>query len=229
MVPYLRRRGGDVALFILSHAHADHAGGAATLIDALRPAEYWDGAFAGTSESYRSSLVAAQRDGVYWRRVHPGDARMIDGVRLEVLAPDSAWMTGMENVNETSVIVRATVGDIRFLFTGDAEREEEAWLVANAGDRLAADVLKVGHHGSKTSTGPELLARVHPRVALVSVGKGNKYGHPSPETMLALANAGIHVLRTDNGGSIIVRTDGHRLEIEAHGERWAPEPRAAPP
>ena len=229
VVPYLRRRGGAVALFILSHAHADHAGGAATLVDAMRPAEFWDGAFAGTSDSYRKSLLTAQRAGVRWRRVHPGDSLVIDGVRLDVLAPDSAWMAGIENVNETSVIVRATIGEVRFLLTGDAERAEEAWLVANAGDRLTADVLKVGHHGSRTSTGPALLARVQPRVALVSVGKGNKYGHPSPETLRALVDAGVQVLRTDDGGSIVVRTDGHRLEVEAHGERWVPARGGASP
>ena len=121
VIPYLRRRGGDVMLFVLSHPHADHVGGGASVIAALHPAAYWDGAYAGTSPPYRASLIAARDAQVSWRRVHPGDSLVVDGVRLHVLAPDSAWMVGLKDPNAGSVVVRAEYGAIRMLLMGDAE------------------------------------------------------------------------------------------------------------
>jgi competence protein ComEC len=109
---------------------------------------------------------------------------------------------------------------VRFLLVGDAEREEEAWLLARDSLALRAEVLKVGHHGSSTSTSERFLRAVRPGIALVSVGAGNTYGHPSPRILASLAAQGATVLRTDRQGSIIVRTDGIRVEVEAQGERW---------
>ena len=228
VIPYLRRRGGDVALFVLSHPHADHVGGGASVIAALHPAAYWDGAYAGTSTPYRASLIAARDQQVSWRRVHPGDSLVVDGVRLHVLAPDSAWMVGLTDPNAGSVVVRAEYGSIRMLLMGDAEQGEEERLVAAYGDSLRADVLKVGHHGSNTSTTPDFLARVRPRVALISVGAGNMYGHPSASVLRALTAAGAAVLRTDLEGSIVCRTDGRTLEVEEAGDRWRVAPGSAP-
>jgi competence protein ComEC len=117
-------------------------------------------------------------------------------------------------------VVLVRVRDIRILLTGDAEAEEEAWLLAHAREALAADVLKVGHHGSATSTTPPFLAAVHPRLALVSVGAHNSYGHPDAAVLSSLTDAGATVLRTDLLGTVIVRTDGRSLEVEARGMRW---------
>jgi len=228
VIPYLRRRGGDVVLFVLSHPHADHVGGGASVIAALHPAAYWDGAYAGTSTPYRASLVAAQAGHVGWRRVHPGDSLVVDGVRLHVLAPDSAWMVGLKDPNAGSVVVRADYGSVRVLLMGDAEKGEEERLVAAYGEDLRADVLKVGHHGSNTSTTPEFLALVHPRVALISVGAGNMYGHPSASVLKALTAAGAAVMRTDLEGSIVCRTNGRSLEVEEAGDRWIVAPATTP-
>ena len=95
--------------------------------------------------------------------------------------------------------------------------------------RSAAAVLKVGHHGSRTSTGAAFLAAVSPRLAVVSVGAGNFYGHPSPEVMRRLTEAGAQVLRTDQLGPIVLRTDGTKLEVEAAGIRWDVAPRLPEP
>ncbi|MEO6211240.1 MAG: DNA internalization-related competence protein ComEC/Rec2, partial [Gemmatimonadaceae bacterium] len=228
VIPYLRRRGGDVVLFVLSHPHADHVGGGASVIAALHPAAYWDGAYAGTSPPYRASLVAARDGHVAWRRVHPGDSLVVDGVRLHVLAPDSAWMVGLKDPNAGSVVVSAEYGSVRMLMMGDAEKGEEERLVEAYGDALRADVLKVGHHGSNTSSTGAFLALVHPRVALISVGAGNMYGHPSASTLRSLAGVGAAVLRTDLEGSIVCRTDGRALEIEEGGDRWTVAPQSAP-
>jgi competence protein ComEC len=220
VVPYVRRHGGALAAFVLSHPHADHAGGAATIVRALRPGIFWDGAYLGTSDSYHHALSAVASTGVRWERVRPGQRAHIDDVHLEFLAPDSLWMRGIDDPNEASVVLRVRYGAVRFLLVGDAEREEERWLLDRDSVALRAEVLKVGHHGSVTSTTGRFLRAVRPQVALVSVGAGNAYRHPSPDVIAALAACGATVLRTDRHGVVVVRTDGVSLEIEAQGERW---------
>ena len=228
VIPYVRRLGGSVEAFILSHPHADHAGGAATVVRALRPAAFWDGAYIGTSDTYRAALSAVERAGIAWVRVRPAARTIIDDVELEFLAPDSAWTSALDDPNEASVVLRARYGAVRFLLVGDAERAEERWLLARDSLALRAEVLKVGHHGSITSTTPSFLRAVRPGVALVSVGAGNAYRHPSEEVMQSLATAGAMVLRTDRQGNIVVRTDGVAVEIEAQGERWESSLASAP-
>ena len=221
VVPYLRRFGGDLSLFILSHPHADHVGGAATILRALHPAAYRDAAFAGGSASYRQSLTVARALGVPWSRVHPGDSLSIDGVSVLFLAPDSAWTAGLRDPNLASTVALVQFGDVRFLLTGDAEAPEESWLLAHAAQQLHADVLKVGHHGSSTSSSAPFLEAVHPRLALVSVGVGNGYGHPSEQVMHDLLARGAAVLRTDQLGTIVLKTDGHSLRASASGREWS--------
>jgi competence protein ComEC len=220
VVPYLRRRGGRLEAFVLTHPHADHAGGAATVVRALRPRMFYDAAFAGGGDAYRASLAGVGQAGVAWRRVRPGDSVLVDDATITFLAPDSAWTARLDDPNEASAVALIRVGAVRFLLTGDAERGEEAWLVARARAELRADVLKVAHHGSATSTTPEFLDAVRPTVAVISVGAANLYGHPDPATLRALASVGAQVLRTDRLGSIVIRTDGHRLSVEAAGEKW---------
>ena len=227
VVPYIAKRGGTIAVFVLSHPHADHVGGAASLIAALRPARFLDPGYVGTTPAYRAALEAARARRIPWQRVRPGDSLVVDEVVLTALAPDSAWAAALDDANLASTVVVARVGSVRMLFTGDAEAPEEAWLVAHAGDALSADVLKVAHHGSATSTSPPFLRAVAPRLALVSVGADNGYGHPDPEVLAALDGAGADVLRTDRSGTVVVRTDGRALEVEARGMRWPIRPRAA--
>jgi competence protein ComEC len=219
IVPYIRRRGGEVEAFVLTHPHADHVGGAATVLRALRPRTFYDAAFAGGGDAYRAALLAAKGK-VSWRRVVPGDSIRVDGVTVTFLAPDSAWTASLVDANEASTVTLIRVGAVRFLLTGDAERGEEAWLLERARDNLRADVLKVGHHGSATSTTPAFLAAVRPRVAVISVGAANLYGHPDVETLQSLAGIGAQVLRTDRMGSIVLRTDGRRLFVAAGAETW---------
>ncbi len=229
VVPYIGRRGGPLDLFVLSHPHTDHVGGAATVLDALHPATYVDAGFPGAAESYRASLDAAKRDHVRWVRAHPGDEMAVDGVALEFLAPDSAWTASLVDPNLASVIVLVRYGEIRMLLMGDAEQPEEEWLLANEREELHADLLKVGHHGSKTSSSERFLDAVAPRLALVSVGAGNSYHLPTPAIMERLASHGAQVLRTDRLGTIVARTDGHRLTIDAAGDTWVLPPRSVGP
>lgn len=224
VLPYLRRYGGPVAALVLSHPHSDHIGGATTLIDALRPAVLYDAGFVAAGGSYRDVLEAAARHRVPWRRPRPGDSLVVDEVALTFLAPDSAWTATLHDANDASIVVLARIGERRMLFTGDAELAEEAWLLAHAGTQLRADVLKVGHHGSRTSSSADFLAAVKPLAALISSGAGNDYRHPSPGTLQALEDAGAHILRTDRVGDIVVRTDGRALSITADGSTWHAPP-----
>jgi competence protein ComEC len=228
VIPYVRRHGGSVAAFVLSHPHADHAGGAATIVRALRPGVFWDGAYLGTSDTYRDALAAVATAGVTWDRVRPGQRVTIDDVHLEFLAPDSAWTRALDDPNEASVVMRVRYGAVRFLLVGDAEREEERWLLERDSLALRAEVLKVGHHGSSTSTTADFLRAVRPAVALVSVGAGNTYGHPNAHVLASLAAQGATVLRTDRQGSVVVRSDGAILEIQAQGDRWVSSAASAP-
>ena len=228
VVPWISRAGGDVEALILSHPHTDHVGGAPSAIAALHPRRYLDAAFAGDAGAYRASLVAARAAHTAWHRVAPGEQLRVDEATIDVLAPDSAWTAGLADPNNASVVVMVTVGSVRMLFTGDAEAPEEEWMLSH-GEALRADILKVGHHGSSTSTTPEFLAAVQPRLALVSVGAGNRYGHPSADVMSRLARVGAQVVRTDRLGTVVVRTDGNSIEVQARGDRWTLAPPRGPP
>jgi competence protein ComEC len=220
VLPYILRRGGALEAFVLSHPHNDHVGGAASVITAMHPHIYWDAAFAGGSEAYSASLGVAKKEGIEWHRVHPDDSVRIDGVTLSFLAPDSAWTVGLKDPNLASTIALVRYGLVRFLLVGDAERAEEDWLLERYRNELHADILKVGHHGSSTSSSDAFLAAVHPGLAVISVGAGNKYGHPSNDVLYALSRIGAEVLRTDEVGTVVVRTDGFHIAVEAKGDKW---------
>ncbi|MFN5581028.1 DNA internalization-related competence protein ComEC/Rec2 [Gemmatimonas sp.] len=221
VVPYLRRHGGEAALFVMSHAHDDHVGGAASVMHALGVPRWWEPAFVATGPGYRAALETVRETGATWERVRPGRRWEMDGVTLTVLAPDSAWTVRQHNANETSVVLRVDYGRHRVLLTGDAEGDEEAWLLQHyPPEELAADVLKVGHHGSRTSTTPRFLDAVRPALGIASVGAGNRYGHPAPETLQSFLERHTPLLRTDREGTIIVRSDGRTLEVDSGGDRW---------
>lgn len=220
VIPYVMRRGGTLESFILSHAHSDHVGGAVSVFKALHPRTFWDAAFPQGSVVYDKSLRAARDARVQWRRVHPGDELDVDGVNIEFLAPDSAWTASLADPNEASTIALVRYGKARFLLVGDAEAAEEGWLLDHARSELHADVLKVGHHGSSTSSTEDFISAVHPSAAIISVGADNTYGHPSADVLSVLRRAGARVVRTDQVGTIIVRTDGRSITLEAEGHRW---------
>ncbi|HLV26984.1 MAG TPA: DNA internalization-related competence protein ComEC/Rec2 [Gemmatimonadales bacterium] len=220
VVPYLSRKGGRIEAFVLTHPDADHVGGAAAVLDRLRPDEFWDGAYVAPGTPYREALRVAQERGISWRRVSAGDSLLLDGVLFKVLSPDPAWLAENPGSNDASVVLLVQFGAVRFLLVGDAEAAQESWLVRRDSAALRADVLKVGHHGSKTSTGARFLNAVNPRLAVVSVGAGNRFGHPAPEVVSRLTMRGIPLWRTDRLGPIVLRTDGSGITILADDDRW---------
>ena len=219
VAPYLRRRGGEVAAFIMSHPHSDHVGGGASVIRILRPRMVLDPGFRGDGASYLAALEAARLTGTAWRQARAGDRLVFDEVAIDVLAPDSGWVDLADGPNNASVVLLVRVGAVRFLLTGDAEAGAERRLLEH-GDSLGADVLKAGHHGSATSSTPALLDAVRPRLALMSVGALNRYGHPSEGVLHELTKRRAVVLRTDLSGTIVVRTDGRRITVETEEETW---------
>jgi competence protein ComEC len=222
VLPYLRARGGDIVAFILSHPHLDHVGGAPALIGALHPDRYVDAAFVGSTGAYRESLESAAVHRVQWQRVHPGDTLRIDDVLFRFLAPDSTWTANLTDANLASTIVRVEYGDAAMLLVGDAEEPEEAWLLAHTpAEWLSADVLKVGHHGSRTSSSIAFLDAVDPKLALISVGRSNTYGHPSPVVLHEFARRAVPVLRTDLVGTTVVRTNGSTISISTAARHWS--------
>ena len=218
-VPYLLHYGvTSLDVVFLTHAHEDHAAGLAGVLRRL-PVGHVLTAAEGQG-AYRASLglTAAEMAATPFVAVEEGTKLTLDGVTVEVLfAPDSS--KGGRSGNEASNVYRVSYGNASFLFTGDLEKEQEARVLEKTPGALKSTVLKVGHHGSRTSTSAPFLSAVAPRWAVIDVGAGNRFGHPAKETLDALAEAGAETYRTDKDGAIVFRTDGNSMRVEPYVKR----------
>jgi competence protein ComEC len=211
VAPFLLRHGaGRMATLLISHAHADHLGGAGSLMDRLRPGMALEPAVPVGDSLYLAWLGRMEADGIPWHRSRAGDRWTLDGVDFTVLHPDTAWAGWGEDLNEDSVVLLVEYGAFRALLTGDAGLPVEQRLRRRVGP---VDLLKAGHHGSRTATGQEWLAELAPAAVVVSVGR-NRYGHPAPPTLARIAAIRAVLWRTDREGTVTVRTDGHRVVID---------------
>lgn len=215
VVPFLRSRGiSAVDLLVPTHPDDDHAQGLNAVTTRLGVRAALVCGYPGPSAPYTRLLarLRARRVPLYVAR----RGQRIDlggGARLEVLAPtDRPILSGRSVTNDNCTVLRLVYGRARFLFTGDAEAEEEADILHSGAD-ISADVLKVGHHGSRWSTSPPFLAAVRPAIAVISVGASNTFGHPHREVLERLAGAGARVYRTDRQGAITIETDGERIHV----------------
>ena len=210
--PYLWQRSIRVIdVLALTHAHEDHIGGLGALLENFHVKELWTGA-TPDSPSWNTLRAHAQRNGVKIVAMCEGRRFTYGGAEIEVLGPPRDYVPGNAPRNNDSLALRLKFGVNSFLLSGDMEKQIESRLVStNAVDR--ADVLKIAHHGSKTSE--PFLEVVHPAFAVISAGFENLYGHLHADDNLRLRQANIEVLRTDQMGAITVRTDGQHLRAEA--------------
>jgi competence protein ComEC len=227
VLAYLQGQGvADIDLLVATHPHADHIAGVPDVLAQYEVSEIWVNGDTATSQTYQNFAVAVAAEGATVRQMTRGYTTQMDGLGIAVLNP-TAQRTG--DPNEDSVVIRLTCGELSVLLTGDATSNSETSMLADAGLVLDADVLKVGHHGSSTSSSPAFLAAVTPEDAIISVGTGNTYGHPAEQTLDRLAAAGATVYRTDLDGTVVLTSDCGTYSITTSSARPStPTPEATP-
>jgi competence protein ComEC len=200
----------SLAAIVLTHPQRDHIGGAAAVLDRLRVGEVEDPGIEAPSADHDAAIAAARRHAVPVEIVDEGDAFRIGRLRFRILWPDEPGLPS-EDPNQHAVVALASYGATDVLLTADAESDVTGRL------RIPpVEVLKVAHHGSEDPGLPDLLRTLRPRVAVISVGEGNDYGHPRPETLAALrAFPGLETLRTDLNGRIVVESDGRTITVRS--------------
>ncbi|HMD21696.1 MAG TPA: ComEC/Rec2 family competence protein [Alloacidobacterium sp.] len=192
----------------ITHAHADHIGGMSAILANFRPDELWFGRNPD-SPAYDRLMREAKKLGIRTQRHEAGDFFRFGSAEMRVLSPAVGYLPKSTPSNDDSLVLRVSYGDTSALLEGDAEAPSETRMVALGG--LHSDLLKVGHHGSKTSTTPGFLAAVSPSYAAISVGQHNYYGHPKLETLQKLESAHVHTYRTDLLGASTFYLDGKHI------------------
>lgn len=212
VVEYLMNAGVTELDYVLStHPHADHCGGLDAVAETFPIGTVYTPCLTYDTVTFADFTQAVTDHGIALTIPETGTTFSLGSAQCTLLGPDTSNLP--EDVNDMSLILRVTYGDMAFLFTGDAEHNAETELLDTGWD-VSCDVLKVGHHGSYTSTGYRLVYEADPEYAVISCGAGNDYGHPHEETLSRLEDAEVTTLRTDEMGTIVFFTDGSTLNYE---------------
>ena len=212
VVSYLRDYvDGPLEVMVATHPHADHIGGLITILDAFQVQQIWHNGDTSESKTYAEFMNRVQSEGaeIQIARLHNN----IEAGELKLFVHHPANLEGSTNNN--SIVLHLAYGDVDFLFTGDAEQEAEGQMMILSSVRLpVVEILKVGHHGSRTSSSENFLTITSPEVAIYMAGKDNRYGHPHRATISALAQVGATVYGTNTSGTIVITTNGETYAVQ---------------
>jgi competence protein ComEC len=197
---------------LLTHGDPDHIGGATTLVEDFNPHAVWQGIAVPRAMPLQAILAAAAASGIAVEERRQGEEFHIGAARVLLLHPPPPDWERQRVRNDDSVVLEVLYGDVALLLTGDISSDVEREIIPRL-ISAKTRVLKVAHHGSRTSTSQALLDAWHPQVALVSCGRGNPFGHPAPDVVARLEGIGSRIYRTDRDGEITLDTDGQRVVV----------------
>ncbi|QSZ27100.1 MBL fold metallo-hydrolase [Aceticella autotrophica] len=211
---YIKNRGvSRIDVLVATHPHNDHIGGIPAVISNFDIGKFYIPKVTTNTKAFENVLIAAKNKGISINVAKAGVTLDLGSdIKAEMIAPNSLHY---DKLNNYSAVIKITYKNTSFLFTGDAEGESEQEML-NKNYDLKADVLKVGHHGSRTASTLPFLKAVSPKYAVISCGKNNDYGHPHKVTMGKLKNAGITVYRTDECGTIVAVSDGNNINFNVN-------------
>ena len=213
IIPFLKSEGiNQLDLAVMTHPHADHIGGFRSILEDITIKTFWD-----THNDYQSSLYNAIKVKCSEKNIpidypNPGNIYQIGRIKITILYPNESLSKSVHNINNASIVFRIDVDNDSFLFTGDMEKEGERFLY-NLDEIKKVDLIKLGHHGSITSSTEKLCEEVRAKFGIVSLGKNNKYGHPSTVILERWKAVNTHLYRTDLKGAILVESDGNGLRL----------------
>jgi competence protein ComEC len=209
-------------MIVATHAHADHIGGFTEVLPEIEVATVWYNGQTHTTVTFERFIDAVLESGARYHEPIRGEVVELGRLVIEVLHPTESAADYDGHLHDYNIVLRARYGDVAFMLTGDAEAPIEAVLI-EAGLDLSAQVLKIGHHGSHSSTSSDFVAAVGPVIAVYQAGEDNRYGHPHRETLGTLEKAGVMVYGTATHGTVIGTTDGKGLTVTTE----QPEPEVA--
>jgi len=219
IIEYIKSQGvGTLKYMIATHPHEDHIGALAAVIQNFPVENIIMPDIPATTRVFEDLLTAVGQKGLKITKPAHGDSYGLNGASFTILAP---IRSSYQDMNDHSIVIKLVNGKNAFLFTGDAEEQSESDMLSLYGSSLKSDVLKVGHHGSASSTSRAFLDAVNPAYAVISVGAGNSFGHPDPSVLEGLAARGTQIFRTDTQGDIVAISNGNTMVF-----RTGPSPAA---